>query len=520
MLQINFSETILSIIQKTLMLSLAMSVSFFYSQNIEIPNKNTQRGFGQVDFLSITMPKEEVNMDFSGIHYNIKPTNWSYLGLGIYGAIGGLRGGFFTLGINAGIQQKLYKNVFLDTGIHFGGGGGASAPDGGGAFILPHINLGYDFKLLSTSVGYSYINFFDGGAIKSQQVYAAIQIPLSFDYSTFKHKEKRYSLDKLGTNDWNQNANKVSLLVHANNLNVQGDSKFSNGESIKGRTIRLAGFELNSYLTDHWFYFVKADGAYHGIKAGYMDVFVGAGYHFNVYKNTTHILAKFGVGAGGGGGVDTKGGFLIYPDISLEQKLFDHFYASINTGRLMSPDSHFSSSTWGLGIKYYAHKDGLKSKTHTFSKVKFKGLETIIKHDLYFDANRDGGFSQDMHQISFQVNFFFNKYIYGTGQTSFANFGNAGAYAEGIVGLGVRSKSFLNKKLSIYAQALGGAAGGGGISTGQGFIVKPSAGLNVKLNNKLNLRGGLGYVKAKGGVLSSPFANLGLSYNFSYLSAK
>jgi len=218
-----------------------------------------------------------------------------------------------------------------------------------------------------------------------------------------------------------------------------------------------------------------------------MNIFIGGGYHLSMNKNRTNILAKFGIGAGGGGGIDSKGGFLIYPDLSIEQKLFDNIYASINKGFLMSPDSHFISSTLGFGLKYYIDKNGIEAKENTFTKGKFKGFETILKQDVYFNASRNGGFEQDMHQISAQFNFFLNKYVFIAGQTSFANFGDAGAYAEGIVGLGVQSKMFFNNKTSVFLQVLGGAAGGGGISTGEGLIVKPSTGVNLKLNEKLNV---------------------------------
>jgi hypothetical protein len=195
-------------------------------------------------------------------------------------------------------------------------------------------------------------------------------------------------------------------------------------------------------------------------------------------------------------------------------------YVSINKGYLMSPDSHFLSSTFGVGLKYYVDKDGVKTEKSDISRAKLKGIETILKQDWYLDASRNGGFEQDMHQISLQINIFLNKYIYGAGQTSFANFGDAGAYAEGIVGLGVQSNPIFNNRVSIFAQVLGGAAGGGGISTGEGFIAKPSAGLSLKLSNNLNLRGGIGYVKAKGGSLSSVFGNFGLTYNLSFLTIK
>ncbi|MFT7442640.1 MAG: hypothetical protein ACI9Q3_001014, partial [Maribacter sp.] len=130
---------------------------------------------------------------------------------------------------------------------------------------------------------------------------------------------------------------------------------------------------------------------------------------------------------------------------------------------------------------------------------------------------RDGNATEDLHQISVQINLDLTKNLYVAGQTSFANFGNAGAYAEGIVGFGAKTNPFFNDKTTFFTQVLGGAAGGGDISTGQGLIVKPSAGFSYQLNKTLSIRTAAGYVKAKGGNLSNPFINLGITYHLSFL---
>ena len=503
---------------------------FLLSQNILcqesnfIPDLKNQKGFAKIDFLSIEMPisniPNEKNMGFTGIHYNLFLNDWAYTGLGIYGSVSGNRGGFFTLGINAGIKKYFSNNFYIDGGFHFGGGGGAGAPDGGGAFILPHINLGYQFENFSINSGWSFVDFFDKGKIKGHQINFGLEIPLDFDYANYSSSEKEFKIKSLKNSDWNKNSKKNSLLIHVNNLKIKGNTKDTNGNKYNGETIRLAGFELASYFSKNWFAFLKVDGAFDGIDAGYMDVFFGGGYHFSFNKNRTNILAKFGIGAGGGGGVDTKGGFLIYPDISLEQKLFNDIFLSINKGFVMSPDSYFYTSSFGLGFKYYIERNGINSEENTYNKAKFKGIEFIVKQDIYFKAKRDKNPIQDLHQISLQINLDLNKNVFLAGQTSFANFGNAGAYAEGLVGIGLKTKYLFNNTTNIYSQLLAGAAGGGDISTGQGLIIKPSVGINYKLNSKINLRSSLGYVKAKGGNLSSTLLNFGINYNLSFLKIK
>ena len=511
-----------NIMKKSLLVVLILigSTSIFSQERMINPtSKLTQKGYFSIDYLSVKMPNTlEDNMGLAGIHYNLWLNKSFYGGLGFYGSVLGERGGLFTLGLNLGYKKNITDQLFIDTGFHFGGGGGDGAPDGGGAFILPHFNLGYQFKNFTAFAGYSSINFFDKGNINSQQVNFGVQIPVSFHHVSFQSKELSYTPDELKSSGWNQLSKRISLLFHLNNLSPYGDSKFTNGSSLNGNTIRLAGFEISSYLHDNWFVFLKLDGAYDGIKAGYMDIFFGGGHHFSFNNNSTNILAKFGVGAGGGGGVETEGGFLIYPDISIEQRLFNNVYISVNKGYLLN--SNFKASTFGIGLKYSVDKDGILNKNNKYySAIKFKGIQINLSQEVYFDAQRGSNPSEHLQQISLQANLFLSKYIYVAGQTSFANFGNAGAYAEGIVGFGLYSKPLLNYNLNLFAQLLAGAAGGGDISTGEGLIVKPSIGLHYYLNDKLSIRTSIGKVKASGGNLNSTTFAFGLTYNISFLTA-
>ena len=201
----------------------------------------------------------------------------------------------------------------------------------------------------------SYINFFDKGAIEHQQLRFGLQIPVHFSSTSIENSEKEFTVNELKTSSWNQKPSRTSFMLHLNNLSVIGNSKYGDGRSLVGNTIRLVGFEINSYLNKNWFYFAKFDGAYDGIRAGYMDILLGAGYQFSFNNNKTNILTKFGMGAGGGGGVDSQGGVLLYPDISVEQHIVNNTYLSINKGFMMSPNSFFKSATFGVGLKYYSN---------------------------------------------------------------------------------------------------------------------------------------------------------------------
>lgn len=248
-----------------------------------------------------------------------------------------------------------------------------------------------------------------------------------------------------------------------------------------------------------------------------MDVFLGAGYLYIFNQNRTNFIAKLMLGAGGGGGIETGGGFLLQPDISVEQKIYGDLFLALNKGYVMNPNRSFNTSCYGLGLKYYINQGGAFNGNANFDNFIFKGINVIVKHDIYLDAAREINSTEDLHQISLQLNLDLNKNLFVTGQTSFANFGNAGAYAEGLVGVGSRTNLFYNTTTYLFTQVLTGAAGGGGISTGEGLIVKPSAGISTKLSDKLSLRVAGGYVRARRSALSSTFFNFGIQYNISML---
>ena len=65
---------------------------------------------------AIKLPENDPNMGFTGIHYNLHLNDWFYSGLGIYGAVSGNKGGFFTLGLNFLLVLKNLK-VFIQEQI-------------------------------------------------------------------------------------------------------------------------------------------------------------------------------------------------------------------------------------------------------------------------------------------------------------------------------------------------------------------------------------------------------------------
>jgi hypothetical protein len=107
---------------------------------------------------------------------------------------------------------------------------------------------------------------------------------------------------------------------------------------------------------------------------------------------------------------------------------------------------------------------------------------------------------------------FVSDAIYLTGQAHSAWGGQAGAYSVGLVGPGVRLRA--DGPWLAGAELLVGAAGGGGVDTGDGAIVQPMVYAGYELTRSASLRLGVGRVKARHGALNSPVIDLSLVFAF------
>jgi hypothetical protein len=132
---------------------------------------------------------------------------------------------------------------------------------------------------------------------------------------------------------------------------------------------------------------------------------------------------------------------------------------------------------------------------------------------------KDDNSTIDLEMISLKLFYDLNKRFYLVGETSFAYEGKSGGYAHGIFGLGIRSNLFLNN-ISTFIELMGGVAGGAGVDTGEGILVRPTVGLNYHLNDSFTFNIAAGKTRTPYGNVNSTNLNVGFTYNLSILNSK
>ena len=179
--------------------------------------------------------------------------------------------------------------------------------------------------------------------------------------------------------------------------------------------------------------------------------------------------------------------------------------------------------TAGFSFKYYGLSGGTtdpisKEKGKT---IKTQGVQIGVQNQTYFDvAIIDRSRDPDLQQIALKINYDITKRFYVAGEASFAYDGGAGGYAHGLFGLGIKSNRFFNKRISLFAEAAGGVAGGGGVDSGEGILIRPSAGINYHINDDFNFNVSGGQMWSPYGNVNSTNINIGFTYSLSIINLK
>jgi hypothetical protein len=520
--------------KKILLLLLLITSFTSYSQSYDLSELEgkTMHNNIRLNYILIHQPVDQVTynlhptMGFVGLNYNFPITDWLYTGAGFHTAVTGDQGGLFTLGVNLGINKQLYKSLYFDANIHFGGGGGYRSLVNGGGILFSNIGLQYKTKKYAFGLQYGNMNFFTG-IQKGDNISAFIEIPTTLRYSSYKNAQKSFTVNNDSKDTfWKEPAVKSVQQVTFDYFFPRGNSRTDASTNPKYKqidhTLSVLGFEYQKYLNSNTFIYAHVDAMYGGLTAGFMDLFFGLGKNF-IETKYVNFFGKFGIGAAGGR-IYPEGGLTIYPNAGFDVKITDKFGISAHGGyhKAIGGVASFEALTAGFSLKYY----GLSGGTYDpFSKEKVstintQGISIGVQNQSYFDVAKFGIPNSDLQLIAIRVLYDLNHRFYFAGEASFAYEGKSGGYAHGIFGLGLKSNKFFNDKFSLFFEASAGVAGGGRVDSGEGILIRPTAGINYHINEDFSINASGAHMISPFGNVSSSNINFGLTYSLSLLNAK
>jgi len=517
-----------AIFKKKTLLCLPLFLYFFLYTQISFSQENiaTLKGTAlkngvRLNFIPVQMPTEfdaslKSTMGLMGLHYQIPINNWLYAGVGMYAAVTGDQGGLFTLGIELGVNKQLYRNLYLDANFHFGGGGGYRYLINDGAFINPNIGLEYKQEKFSFGVQYSHLNFYTG-KVKSNSISFFIEIPSVLKFTDYSNAQKNFIASNLSKDHfWKIPVTKNVQQVRFDFFKPIGNSRkdAANNKEPLTETLAVLGFEYQKYISNTTFVFAHTDAIYKGLRAGFMDLFFGLGYHPYQSRNI-NLFTKFAIGAAGGR-VAPEGGLMIYPSAGIDFKIAPKIALSSHAGYYRAVGGDLEAYTYGIGVKYLGFNGGTKNHR----SFKTQGIRIGIQNQTYLEVLKTDASPVDLQLLGLQINYDLNTTFYVVGEVGFAYDGKSGGYAHGMAGIGMYSPYLIKDKLRGHFEAMAGAAGGAGVDTGEGIVIRPSIGLSYTLTNTVSLQSSIGKFITPFGELKSTSITIGLSFGLATLSVR
>ena len=466
------------------------------------------------DYESWVLPGSEA-MGMAGVGVRRAVGEHGFLGVDLYGAVRGQRGGFITLGGTGGFRWPLTDRLAAEASVHVGAGGGRGGRElsGGGLLVRESLGLRYALPGLATvHAGLSHVDFPDGGVIHSTQAYAGFSLPFHALLQAGGAAERLRLPAAFDTADYQPYPQAFGVL--AREVLVATSTRMDDGRPQQDFT--LLGAEWRTRFGDHAFTRVEASAAMRGGVAGYMQVLGGLGLQYAASPRATVYGAVSG-GFGGGGGVDTAGGFLAAADVGLQWEVAPQWQVDVAAGYFTAPEGSLRAKTVTLRV---AHAFSGLREPQAGADFTPRALRVRFAEQHYFKGAADWRSLPEVEvgNLGFQFDYFLNPEWYLTGQGLAAYTGQAGAYMTGQLGVGTHRA--LGQTTFVEVEALAGAAGGGGLRSGGGLVYQVNANLGWQVNDQLAVLLGVGELKAAKGSLRAHVAGLSVAYRFNLLTPR
>jgi hypothetical protein len=461
-------------------------------------------GAYRLGFETLELPQGE-HMGLLGGSYLMDVGTYNYLGFGIYGALTGERGGFFTGGVEGGFRLPLTGTISTEAGLFVGGGGGGAAPQGGGLMLRPYLGLSWQRPSSTIGLQFSEVRF-PNGDINSRQ----LGLNLSWPVQTLLAPgwlEGNGSAWHAGIGGKNSRYDLVAQRYHpdAGTRNTAG--------AVAEEGVTLLGFEAETSLGERRFATLAVAGAGGGQNDGYAEVLAGLGWRYALSPRLAGKV-QLRAGAGGGGLIDTGGGLIAKLEGGVEWTPSQHATLGLGLGRFEAPDGEFAANMASISFGYrFAEPDSYSTQAVSFSP---RHWQITMNRDSYQLQGAEGrkvgsGGSGSVELITAQIDSMLDQHWLISGSAGAAYDGDAGGYAVGLVGAGWQTSLPSIERAWLRADAQLGVAGGGGLDVGGGSLLQSKLSLGWQLNRAVAVQIGWGRVIAPLGELDAELISLGIS---------
>ncbi len=458
-------------------------------------------------------------MGLLGGSYAVRPGGPIDVGLAVFGAARGERGGFFTGGATAGLHHMLTGRLHFDADVFAGAGGGGSAPQGGGFMLRTHAGLSLDFDTVSVGAGYAWVDF-PNGNITSDHLVVSASHPFGLLLGGGWRDDSDIDIAEAvpGTHQKPQVQSFDAILVVASPV---GGTRNTAGEAQEG-DMAMIGVAWERVLSPGSFLELSVVGSMGGAGDGYAQGVCDLGARV-VLSPSLDLVLGGGLGLAGGGKVDTGGGLIGDVFVKLEQSLGRGYHLGGGVGAVGAADGDFLATRLHLDFGYdFETPVPTGGWRVQGSQVYRPGhLRLRLAHQTEQPADgalRKGGTpDRTINLAGLKGDIMITRSLLLSGQVLSAYDGGAGGYAAGLAGLGGEWAAGRRSPWLFGVETLIGAAGGGGIVVDGGLIAQATAGLGYRTGGVTDAWLRLGRSGSLRGSFERTVVSVELGFRFSTL---
>jgi len=439
---------------------------------------------GALDALQSISVLREIS---SGLHF----------GQSLYSAAAGDAGGLFIGGFELLKRITVGRATQLEFGGFIGGGGGAALVSGNGLMTRGYIGLRHHlWGQIAGTLGLSYSDI-SGAPVSAPALSFGLSRDANFAYSAGNQAGGVHSgrviraIKPLAKKFYPQNSKKRDGTVLNTMMLIGFEASFSTTPESRNET------------------FIQATGAVAGGGEGYADVQLG--YRWKTAPDGLRAFAEAAAGFGGGGGVDTGGGFIATAGAGVTVPLFYGFEAEIGAQATAAPGGNFTAFA-----PYVRAALNFGGNKRPYLATRHWQLTLGLSEQEPNSGFRKPGATSNATPVLVEssLDLFLTEHLYFTGNAQTAVTGDVGGYAVGLLGLGYAMP--LNKTWTVSLEGHVGAAGGGGVDTRGGLVGAVRVELDYALRDNLAISMGLGTMQPlRGNGGARPLTlHLGLKTSF------
>lgn len=467
----------------------------------------------EMNFTPARMP-DGSKISMIGVSYLMAVDDDWGIGVAGYGAAKGHFGGLINWGVTVQRRWRLSDHTHLAVGFYAGAGGGRGGGGisyGGGLMIRPEVSLRTELADgWYTGVGVSELRYPTGTIRGGVQIATVLGRATSF--KAFSPRD----VDRIGRSDARTGIGIDEVSLFGGAYLPSSGSRNLDGTEI-GRRRPIIGADLRRYIAEGSWWGLDAAAA-GGSSAGYMDAIVKIGQDWPLFSPKLRIGGELGVGVGGGGHVDTGNGWMFRAGPTLRWIGPGGYSLHLGAGYLTAPSGEFTARYARLGISIPL------DRAPDYTRMDSKDTGRVAEQQIFAGVQRlpsmlsQGGNRISADHLMIIMTHELAPNFYGVAQAGSAAWGQAGGYSVAMLGLGVQTRPLWGG-VHLAAEALAGAAGGGGVNVGRGPVGQAEALVLVDLSERLRLRAGVGRWQTLAGQRSnSNVYEISLGYAYGTLS--